>query len=565
MVLKILKFPLTKWFLLIAIYLLYVVNFVKLPELYLFATDSNAPLLHRLLNAPIHLQDDVMISLRAGENLIANGAPRYNLFDLAQPSTSYLAPYLFAFLRIIFSSNFAIFLYAFLGFLSVSLVLFMIFTSGKSKVLSSALVCLLMISTTFKEYSFNGWDHNFQSFFLCTATFLLIFRNGSKIDSVLIGFLLFLGIGFRPDSAILVVGILVALFIKYRSLSRSVLASTAFIVPFLILLISNYQTFGNFTPTTSRLKLGRPFSLNESLSYLKREWLAFSSITLLIFCLVVLIISYKHLPRFSFPILLGVIVNFLYSSFVTDVFNGGRMFWTPLVISFLMFSAFVPSPVSFRENPILNPELFAGNANSTRFKNIKNLCLTVVTLLIVLVPIFKISYFNLAINESVVREENLTSTSAQYGLTRWIDKNLDPKNGPIGYFWLGVAYHLPNFEAADFLGKSDEMIARSNPKWGPPGHNKWNISKTISKWNPQLILPPEADMFRYTEEFSRNWIETKSDWGFVPELRLNRSVNDAYLYCTLISTSTVGNTKSYGFYLRNDLVRNFESEILCKK
>ena len=73
----------------------------------------------------------------------------------------------------------------------------------------------------------------------------------------------------------------------------------------------------------------------------------------------------------------------------------------------------------------------------------------------------------------------------QLAVADFIMKRLSPTDGAVGVFYLGaVSFALPEFEIADFLGKADEQIAQLNPKWGPPGHNKWNIELTLRKSNP---------------------------------------------------------------------------------
>lgn len=49
----------------------------------------------RLTRTPVHLDDDVMIDLRAGYMIEQLGYPGYNRSDKAQPSTSYIAPYVY--------------------------------------------------------------------------------------------------------------------------------------------------------------------------------------------------------------------------------------------------------------------------------------------------------------------------------------------------------------------------------------------------------------------------------------------------------------------------------------
>src|ERR1700693_3238315 len=66
------------------------------PTLYRFALGQNPPGHWAALHVPLRLDDDVMISLRAGYMLAETGKPSFNRSDVAQPSTSYATPYLFS-------------------------------------------------------------------------------------------------------------------------------------------------------------------------------------------------------------------------------------------------------------------------------------------------------------------------------------------------------------------------------------------------------------------------------------------------------------------------------------
>src|SRR5690348_4664957 len=66
------------------------------PDIYGFARTPQPGGARHHLTSPVRLSDDVMISLRSGYILLESGIPAFNRTDVAEPSTSYIAPYLFA-------------------------------------------------------------------------------------------------------------------------------------------------------------------------------------------------------------------------------------------------------------------------------------------------------------------------------------------------------------------------------------------------------------------------------------------------------------------------------------
>lgn len=133
-------------------------------------------------------------------------------------------------------------------------------------------------------------------------------------------------------------------------------------------------------------------------------------------------------------------------------------------------------------------------------------------------------------------------------------------------FYLGAAYHLPSFEVADFGGKADEMIARSTVRWGPPGHNKWDIDKTLAKWNLQVIIPAansdpsDKDAMQRAKFNLENKINS---YGFIPDLMLNKKVAENFVYCYLKHQKTIKSQDKWGFFLRRDLVSNHVKNLSC--
>jgi hypothetical protein len=163
-------------------------------------------------------------------------------------------------------------------------------------------------------------------------------------------------------------------------------------------------------------------------------------------------------------------------------------------------------------------------------------------------------------------EISISQTAKFYVATDWINANLLPGDGAIGLFYAGMAFHLMKFDTADFLGKADELIARSDQKWGPPGHNKWDISATLQKWNPQAIIP-SGSLFDPTTKLALKdavkEINLKSDFGFAPSLIVNRDIRANYSWCR-VAMSYNNFRLSEGIFLRKDISQVHQSAFECK-
>ena len=177
---------------------IFTLRYATLPEIYLFATDTNQSPIERLLTAPIHLSDDVMISLRTGYIFNETGIPAFNRTDLAQPSTSYLLPYIYAALIKVMPNNIATIAFAGLGFLSVLIVFVTLIVTTKSLSNGLLLVVVLCLTTTHTGYALNGWDHLFQSAFLSVGTALVLKSKNSVSTYLAAAICLALGTFARP-------------------------------------------------------------------------------------------------------------------------------------------------------------------------------------------------------------------------------------------------------------------------------------------------------------------------------------------------------------------------------
>jgi hypothetical protein len=102
-----------------------------------------------------------------------------------------------------------------------------------------------------------------------------------------------------------------------------------------------------------------------------------------------------------------------------------------------------------------------------------------------------------------------------------------PNNWTIALIRAGATpYFLNDFVFDDMLGKSDVFIAHSKVKWGPPGHNKWDLDYSLSHLKPNLIigeyrLVPDDDTARFM-------YNSKGAYAFIPEMWLNDEFKKHY-------------------------------------
>ena len=169
------------------------------PVIWWFSSDPEMGNFMRFITSIVHLDDDVMISLRPGYILSETGKPSFNRMDLAQPSTSYITPYIYSLLLKFVPGNIALLSYAGLGFLAVVGTFGLIVFTAKSMVNASLLVLTLMFTNTNIMYALNGWDHLFQGFFLTFAVVIAQKKDNPPSRLFLVSIFLSLGVLFRPD------------------------------------------------------------------------------------------------------------------------------------------------------------------------------------------------------------------------------------------------------------------------------------------------------------------------------------------------------------------------------
>lgn len=396
------------------------------PEIYLFATDPMQSPIERLLTAPIHLSDDIMISLRTGYILNETGIPAFNRNDIAQPSTSYLIPYIYGTLLKVMSNSIATIAFSVLGFLSVLIVFITLIITSKSLSNGLILVAALCLTTTHSLYVLNGWDHLFQSAFLSVGTALVLKSKNSVFAYLVAATCLAIGTFARPDGIIISSFIILSAYLLNLSRFR---VSLSLVLPFIVLialgLFINFLQFSEFTPTTARLKIGASPSIIYSTTYLlKNGVFSFSSISMIVI-LLILYVSQRHLwsNRALIPIFLGCSLVSLFAAFNSDVFEGGRMFWTSACVMAVALTGSAPKLVNLNLENLNKIIAFSREYKKISFFSrltAKFYALTFI-LIIALSSIFSISE---KINNLLVRENSYSpsSTAQIYRIVKWIKK-----------------------------------------------------------------------------------------------------------------------------------------------
>lgn len=567
-------------FIAIAAFLLFyllTIHYATPPDIFSFAATDSQTGLELLSSAPVHASDDVMISLRAGHILLETGKPAYNRQDLAQPSTSYLAPYIFAVLdsRLPYPHN--VYAYLALGLLASLLTLY-VFVYYSRPAWLGFLVALGFVSTqTHLLFSLNGWDHLIQGFFT-TLAIALFLKDTQRRPSLLliVSILLGLAVAMRPDAALIAVSIIAGMLLGRRQRRSAILfGAIPFAVIITAVLATNLMQFQTLTPTTARLKIGATPSLEYAITYAEQNLLeSFTALSVFSLLLIIflLFVLFSLLLRIRLPrpeahlIVIAAVATAAFSFFNSDVFPGARMFWTPAaaiaITGLLVTREYARSKLrhaTLEYSGVRRPFVFDIAQRPGIRRGAQGIALSI------LVLIGFVLTFNKA-RTSLIEgyDPHRTAEAQQFSITQWMNDRLSPDDGSIGLFYLGMAFHLPDFEIADFLGKSDEKIARTEVKWGPPGHNKWDIEATVQKWNPQAIIPAghsdisrEGDYARSLEE-----LDARNFWGFGPALRASETVRTQYDYCYL-PHSYASMEDRWGFLLRRDVSPAHLGELTC--
>jgi hypothetical protein len=524
-----------------------------------------------LVHMPVHLADDVMISLRSGYMETITGRPAFNRTDVAQPSTSYLTPYLFATLLNLMQLNAAVWAYALLGLIATAATMGLIVWRARATVQGLLMAFALCCTSTNLEFALNGWDHLFQAPFLVAATILALDVSLTSIGILSVSLLLVLGSLFRPDGLLISLAIIVAMVMPAGRLRRVMLLCA---LPYSLMMAGflafNAHLFSHITPTTARLKFGSSPSWPYSLHYaVSNGLLTYSAISVLLALIGLYAIFRRVLPdRRLLVVLIGCVLTASVALYNSDVFPGARMFWVPTCVFCAAMAALLPECLLLNPSQAISLTAYSRGqiAASSASWTLRISQWVVIALALLWVSEALVSPIVNQAKRAVIRTVNIqkSSTARQYLFAHWISEHLNPRDGPIALSYLGMGFHMPQFEIADLLGKADERIATSPIKWGPPGHNKWDIDATLEKWRPQAFVIDVRTDFHDQNVLhdAQTALATKQDMAFRAALILNPRVQQEYTYCRLTDIG-FGIPDRQGFLLRRDVAARQEESVTC--
>lgn len=547
--------------LLIPLLMIIALNISSFPTTFYFdkPIENNKNKIFSLINTPIHLDDDPMIILRAGKGILDHGYPSINKDQKAQPSTSYLLPYLAALLQKTFSSNISVWIFSIIIF-TFGIISILLIPITSNYLLISTLLSLCFVSTsTFRLFSFTGWDHIALSLPLAVASIATIKSKKYKSDflPLIIGLLCSMAFLIRPDSLIAISGIMLTYQLKENkksilSLNKKVLIlGGSFTIPSLLFLSHNYQVFGFITPTTSRLK--GDFHFIYSIKYLLSNCLlSFSSLTIIISLLMLYVFFREEYSNHIKPIIFTSIISVIYAFYVSDIFPGYRMLWGQSIVLGIFSIHFLKIKKEFGQ---------------IQFSKYYKFCIYLVTsfILIWTLSVPNSLYSKILKSRQYIPTNNLGN---MYVYTKWINKNLNPLDGPLGWFYLGMSYHVPNFEVVDFLGKADEDIAKLEPLNANPGHNKYALEDSLNRLKPQAFLFPWGNLSdsntnkKLFKKDLNNILKNKKNYYSLSII--NETAKKNYSICKTVIDEEY--KVSWGIVIKNKILkkRNF-NDLRCKR
>jgi hypothetical protein len=326
----------------------------------------------------------------------------------------------------------------------------------------------------------------------------------------------------------------------------------------------NLHQFGHLTPTTARLKFGAAPSLGYILKYIVANGiLSYSALTLLVMLTVFYFAFSRTMPRAKGLIVISCcLVTATIALYNSDWLGGARMIWSPACVLAVLIAVSSPALFSSSKRRLVElldiapmylrqPSASPSQGTTAGFRAF--LAFMAVVVLGSLASLIAQRHKSAVITQNSFYE---SLTAQQFLISQWIASNRTPGDGSIGFFHLGVSYDLPRFEIADFNGLADESIATLKAKkTGMPGHNKWDVSKTLAKWNPQAIIPGgPIDPTRP---------ETRANsLTHAPYLLSNSKIVGEYAYC-YVPDSAAGMPDKWGFYLRRDIATRHLDQLRC--
>ncbi|MEW6263828.1 MAG: hypothetical protein AB1641_12200 [Thermodesulfobacteriota bacterium] len=495
------------------------------------------------------LPDDVMITLRTAYNFAQGLGPYFNPQERVQAATSLFYPLLVSPLFKVFSQSDAVLALICLSTAAV-LGLFLLLTLFSRNVSSLTVsLALLVFCPSLLTYGPTAWEHVPQAG-LVTLGFLLflgqrpVFLLGETWSEVLGVLCLSLAFLIRPDAAVLLIVPGLWLFRRFlKSKSAADLAVLTILMLFcLSYILAGLYYYDQVLPNSWYLKAGAgAATLKDGFTYFFRTIIKGGNTT---FLLALWFLLFSKSLAWSAKDKAVVLSISLFAAYVIylggDVFSQGRFFLavTPTIVFLIAEKTTILATSGFRTVP--RPAA------------------AVIFILLCVLPPASLIDFALTVSapgrsrgRAAAEGKCLPDPkAAQLSLSPIIREKVRPADGDLGLFYLGaLSFYLPEFQATDFLGRADPVIARRPARPGPIGHNKWDFDYSLSRRRVAVI-----PMFELSRKEAEKQVEEQRDFNFWAELVLHPVIQSRYRY---LSAAELGLNHHWGLYVRKDLVDRF--------
>ena len=474
-----------------------------------------------------HTADDHMITQRVAYNFWNYGVPYFNPSEKVAANTSLFWPIFLSPLYAVFDHDQAVFAVVQLSLAATAVTLAVAAQLICVRYIQVFLLVLVAATPPFARYAATGWEH-IPQMLLVTIGLVVILLRSREVDRLLVPtlslILVCLSFLFRPDSAITIAAVFLAWFLtdrRYQKAQSYVIGVALLIIPAAYLGGMLYY-YDDLVPNTAYLKIE---SVSESLRLgfdyitdLKKTWL------FPVFILGLIIISKRRPGKwFIISIALG---HMAYTVFVGgDVFSDGRFFLIILPVAIFLLFGFLDEidlrTVSVSALALWAALLFSFASAATHVSK-------------------KVSFYS---NPSI----SSLNIEGQIRVTALIECAFTPADGSIGLHFLGVGYHAPEFHIVDFLGKAEPVIARTDPKFGRIGHNKWDYPYAFQNYDIAVIPIRDVAVERARDP---DFVISQTDTMYL--VILSRFLDETGGY-TYVPAQDLGNVTT-GAFVKTDLL-----------
>ncbi len=484
--------------------------------------------------------DDSMITFRVAANIAAKHGPYFNVGERTAANTSLFWPYCISpFFRLFPDRGQSVLALAIFSSLLCALTSALTAFWANSWLAALSAAATLFALPLFPVYGNSAWEHIPQALLVTLAFSILTGRIGMLVEARYPAALSVLAVAFwiRPDTLPL---FLPLTFVMLRDRTASSRWLTYISIGFVVSMVIAYfglhhHLYGLFVPNTYYLKVNPgTSSVIAGTLYVLRSSLNSGVVPFVLMLPVLCWARRENFSREELAVVAAMMLQTIYICLIGgDAFRYGRFFILLGPFAILLFWE----------------KFWHGTAAASVRLLTATFCLAGLFSTYVLQNLRSTEEHVLMLRQGTAVQMPTLATQ-EASMASYLRRYIQPADGQIGLFTLGaLAYYLPEYTVADFLGKADSEIAHEPVKWGTVGHNKWDIEHTLRDRHVSVVpFSPLPD------EEARLILQTRRDFAFSAALQLSPYTAAHYTYRTWQQLGLLGNE---GLLIRNDLLPRF--------